>query len=443
MSVSRQKLKNKRLELAATLGASFEYQQNVIACPDKFRTVVKPRQAGMTTCFAIETLIDSIIYDNYVSIIISPTKRQSARMMRYIKKAFRLLERKLGYLIKTEKFTTEEIYFHWGSEIHSLPNNPLGAQGIDCDNGVIDEAGLFPLNDGEQIIDAVVGSLAAKGGRLTVSGRPRGKRGLLWQYWDENNPKYNPFTHFRIVWEDRAKEDPVYAAEVADHKRILTKLQFDEIYNAMFIDEGVLIFPHDLLTSSQSLWNSRGFVVMQPDGEPDDANPKYMGIDFGRKRSLTEIHVLQKEGDGLLRTLSMKSLENVNFEEQKRCIDDMIRRFRPIKCRVDERGLGLPLLDYLVAKHGSMVEPLKLTEGKSKEKVILRTKNCFLDLKIAIPEHDGLYEQMHCYQVEFTDKGNPQYSGKVDETDFQDDKVIALCAAVDAAQSTPFAFEII
>jgi len=200
-------MKLKRLEVAYKLGATFKYQQDIIACQDRFRTIKKPRQAGMTTAFAIEALIDALIHDNYVIAIVSPTKRQSDRMMRYIKKAFRKLEKELGYLIPTEKFTSEEIYFHHNSEIHSLPNNPLGVQGFDCNHAIIDEAGLFPQSEGEQIIDAVVGSLAAKQGRLTISGRPRGKRGLLWQYWDESHSRYKEFTHFAITWEDRARED--------------------------------------------------------------------------------------------------------------------------------------------------------------------------------------------------------------------------------------------
>ena len=139
----------------------------------------------------------------------------------------------------------------------------------------------------------------------------------------------------------------------------------------------------------------------------------------------------------------MKSLENMNFEDQKNIIDDSIVRFKPRQIKVDERGMGLPLLDYLVKKHGDKVQPLKLTNINTKEKVVLQCRNAFSDLKIAIPENDELYDQLHCFQREYTEQGNVRYFGKVDETDFQDDKVIALIAAVDAAQSTPFTYEVV
>lgn len=429
-----------RLNLAKKLGATFKYQQEIIACKDKFRAIKKPRQAGMTTAFAIEALIDAIINDNYVICIISPTARQSQRMMRYIKKAFRKLEKENGYLIPTEKFTSDEIYFHHGSEIHSLPNNPLGIQGIDANHVVIDEAGLFTKPEGDAIMDAAVGSLAAKGGRVTLSGRPRGKRGLLWDYFDPSTPKYKEFTHFSITWKDRAAQDPIYKEEVERHKNILSKLQFDEIYNAEFVDEGVLIFTHELLESATTLWEKRNFILMHSDGSPQESKPRYVGIDFGRKRNLTEIHVLEKEEDGILRTLMMKSMENVNFELQKDFIDKLIERVRPLQVKIDERGMGLPLLDYLEKKHGKKIQPLKLTNLLTKEKVVLQCRNMFSDLKIAIPRDDVLYDQLHSFQREYTDAGNVRYFGKVDETDFLDDKVIALVAAVDAAQNTPFAF---
>ena len=127
-----------RMVLAKKLGATFDFQQQIIGCKDKYRTVVKPRQAGMTTAFAIEALIDSIIHDDYVTCIVSPTERQSSRMMRYVKKALIKLERILKTRIPTQKFTSKEVFFHHGSEIYSLPNNPSGIQGIDCDNGIVD-----------------------------------------------------------------------------------------------------------------------------------------------------------------------------------------------------------------------------------------------------------------------------------------------------------------
>ena len=436
-------MKLDRLSLAYELGATFDYQQKVIACKDRNRTVKKPRQAGMTTAFAIEALLDALILDDYVICIVSPTKRQSDRMMRYIKISLRKLEKKLGFTIPTEKFTTEEVYFHHGSEIYSLPNNPLGIQGIPCNHGIVDEAGLFAAREGDAIADAMIGSLAAKQGRFTVSGRPRGKRGMLWLYWDKSNDKYSEFTHFPITWEDRGRQDPDYGKEVEKHKKILTKIQFDEIYNALFVDEGVLVFPHDLLEASINLFKAKGFVLMHSEGTPDTSSIKYIGMDFGRKRNLTEIHVLEKSEDNLLRSLMMKSLPKVNFEDQKIYIDDLIIRIKPMQVKIDERGMGLPLLDYLVKKHGNMIQPLKLTNRQTKEKVILQTRNVLADLKLAIPQDDELYEQLHSFQKEYTDAGNIIYTGKVDETDFKDDKVIALVAAVDAAQDSPFNYGVV
>lgn len=433
-----------RLALAHKLGATFDYQQQFIDCRDRYRTCRKARQIGMTTCLAIETLIDSILYDDYVTCIVSPSQRQSSRVMRYIKKSLVNLEKILGAVIPTEKFTSEEVFFHHGSEIHSLPNNPLGIQGIDCNNGVVDEAGLFPQNEGDAIIDALVGSLAAKQGRLTVFGRPRGKRGMLWQYWDPTTPRYKEFKHFTVRWSDRGRQDSRYKAEVERHRKILTKLQFDEIYNAEFIDEGVLMFTHEILERAIELYKIERFALMVPEGKPSGKLPRYIGMDFGRKRNLTEIHVLEKRDDGLCRTLMMKSLERMNFEDQKIYIDDLIRRVEPTTVTIDERGMGLALLDYFRSKHGERtIQPLSLTNLKTKEKIVIQCQNAFMDLKLAIPDDEELYDQLHSYQKEITDAGNIRYTGKVDETDFKDDKVVALMAAVDAAQKKPFVFGVI
>lgn len=432
-----------RMDLAHKLGATFKYQQKVLASKARFRTIRKPRQAGMTTALAIESLIDAIIYDNYVICIVSPTQRQSSHMMRYIKRALLTLENILKTNIPTSKFTSQEVIFHHGSEIYSLPNNPLGIQGIACNDAKIDEGGLFAQQEGEAIIDAIVGSLAAKQGRMVISGKPHGRRGLLWQYWDPTQPRYDEFEHFTITWKDRAKEDPAYGKEVERHRKILSKLQFAETYDAEFVDEGILVYPHELLESAIKLWEIKKFILMSPDGYPQTPTNKYIGIDFGRKRNLTEIHVLEKVNEtGLLRTLMMKTLANTNFEDQKKYIDGLIARVRPLQVRIDERGMGLPLLDYLTRTHGTTVQPLKLLGSASKEKVIIQLRNAFGDLKLAIPPNEDLYNQLHAFQKEYTDAGNVKYSGKVDETDFKDDKVIALAAAVDAATSQIFSFSL-
>ncbi len=436
--------KIERLDLAHELGATFDYQQTVIKSRARYRKIVKARQIGMTTALAIEKLIDAILYDDYVIIIVSPSARQSQRMMRYIKKSFVVLEKKLDTRIPVQKWTNEEVYFHHGSEIHSLPNNPKAIQGFDCDDGTIDEAGLFTRQEGEDIVDALVGSLAAKQGRLTLSGRPRGKRGLLWAYFDPTDTRGKEFEGYKITWKDRARQDYSYGEEVKKHRKILTKFQFAEIYDAEFVDEGVLIFSHELLEAAQDLWKTKNYVLMPPEGTPRGALNRYIGMDFGRKRNLTEIHVLEAVEKDFFRTLTMKSLEKMNFEDQKSYIDALINRIKPVQVKIDERGMGLPLLDYLQRKHGeSIIQPLKMTEGKSKEKIILQLRNAFTDLKIAIPEHDKLYEQLHAFQKEYTEAGNVRYFGKVDETDFLDDKVIALAAAIDAAQSKPFTFGVV
>lgn len=438
-------MKNKldRQKLAHQLGATFDYQQRLISSQARYRKVVKARQIGITTAFGIEKLINAIMYDNHVAVIVSPSARQSQRMMRYMKKAFVKLEKSLDTIIPTQKWTSEEVYFHHGSEIHSLPNNPKAIQGFDCNDATIDEAGLFATNEGTEIIDALIGSLAAKQGRLAISGRPRGKKGLLWSYFDPSDTRGEDFEAYKITWKDRARLDQKYAAEVEKHRKILTKLQFDEIYNAEFIDEGVLIFPHSLLEASIELWNKHKFILMPSDGTPNLSLLKYMGIDFGRRRNLTEICVIEKLENGLLRILTMRSLVNMNFELQKQHIDAMISRIKPTKVKIDEQGMGLPLLDYMQEKHGeSVVEPLKMANQQLKERVILQCRNAFTDLKLAIPDDEKLYTQLHSYQKDYTEHGNVRYFGKVDETDFQDDKVIALVAAVDAAQSKKFTFGI-
>src|SRR3990167_192086 len=84
-----------KLKWTYDLGATFDYQQKWIADTSTYKLCVKARQVGMTTAIAIDALIDAIFHNEFVILIVSPSQRQSDRLMWYINKAFLRLQKKL------------------------------------------------------------------------------------------------------------------------------------------------------------------------------------------------------------------------------------------------------------------------------------------------------------------------------------------------------------
>ena len=105
-----------REELGARLGASFQFQRDFIRNERQFEVIVKARQIGFTTVIACRTLLNSILNDDYVSIIVSPTQRQSNRVKRYIDKQMLLLEKITGMKIETTKNREDHVIYSCGSE---------------------------------------------------------------------------------------------------------------------------------------------------------------------------------------------------------------------------------------------------------------------------------------------------------------------------------------
>ena len=164
-------LQNK-LEWARELGATFDYQQRWISDLSKFKLCVKARQIGMTTAISIDSLLTAIYEDEFVILVVSPSQRQSDRLMWYVNKAFSRLQKKLGERISLLTHKRDCMVFKHGSELWSLPNNPSTVMGFDADRVLIDEAGIFPTKEGQQIYEATMGSLAAKDGGMSLSGMP-------------------------------------------------------------------------------------------------------------------------------------------------------------------------------------------------------------------------------------------------------------------------------
>jgi phage FluMu gp28-like protein len=166
-----------------------------------------------------------------------------------------------------------------------------------------------------------------------------------------------------------------------------------------------------------------------------------MGIDFARKRNLTSIQVLEDK-DGIFRLLYAQDLKKMPFTEQVIFIVDAANRLKADRVIIDETGLGLPMTDHLTEQLGSRVEGVTFTRH-NKEKIIMDLRACFEDNKLAIPDDETLYDQLHSFQKDVTEQGNIRLTGKVDETDFLDDRVIALSLAVYGLNQSPFDFAIV
>lgn len=433
----RQKANNpqNRLEWAFDLGATYKYQQAWIADSSKYKICVKARQIGMTTAISIEDLLDAIFNDEFVIINVSPSQRQSDRLMWYVNKAFHRLQTILGDKIPLITHKRDGMVFNHGSELWSLPNNPSTVMGYDANKVVMDEAGIFLTNEGKQIFEATMGSLGAKNGSMCLSGMPYGRGKFFYDQYEAATKKLNDFSIHLIDWTKRAAEDPVYAKSVEEQRKYLNPIQFSQTYECAFVDESIVMFPYELIESciDDKIRLISGETPHRFDG------PIFLGIDFAKKIDKTSIVGVTKEGNRYKVFMIKNTRES--YDRQLELIKKLDRNLMPQKIFIDASGPGVPMLDFLTKAIGSKVIPVQFT-AQNKERMMIDMRNIMVDARLKIPDHRDLLDELHSIEKSVTDLGNVRYLAPHEDGGHAD-MAFALGLAINQLDSTEFSFMII
>lgn len=425
-------------------GRAFDYQQKWAGDRRKFKLGVKARQIGITTTEAVTVLVDGLMWSETeekpnppVTAFCSPSQRQSQRLMQYIQRTKSRIEKFFQTKIIFRKEREDLIILDNHAEIWSLPNNPRTIEGLDLSKGVIDEVGNFTGREDQEVYEAMMGSLAANNGGLSIFGKPRGRRGLFWRLADPDGEYYSTFGVHKFPYTVRAKRDLTYLRAVEQHKKRMSSLAFSENYLCQFVDENIVVFPWELL-DRVSIETPTWSMAVRPPSE----HLVYMGIDFGKKQSRTEVMVIDHQGEKTY--LRFNLTLTGEFEGQKDEIVKAIDHFRPTKVMIDSTGMGIPLGDFLLKMYASKIEPVHFS-APTKEKLILTTRNLIEAGALVLPKqkaYDELRDQLHGMEREVLESGKIRYTGKRSETDWLDDKAWALFLACSQLGEGEFQFAI-
>ena len=423
---------------------AFDYQIAWASDESKYKLSVKARQIGITYTEAVDKFIHCLLWKENeaeplppVIIFASPSQRQSTRLMEYIQRARTRFEKIYEENIVFKKEREDHLIFPNQAEIFSLPNSPRTIEGIDATQGVIDEASNFEGREDEEVYQALMGSLGAKGGGITIFGRPRGRRGLFWKLFDPYGEFASKFSIHQFPWTVRAAHDKVYKKTVLDQKERMTAISFSEQYECQFIDESIVVFPYTLLDRQK-----KEIKVWGLDEKFESQFPLYIGIDFAKKHDQTAI-TLVEHGD-INTNVRFQVVTRDRYDEQLLYIKQVIKYFNPVKVLVDETGLGLPMLDSLKADFDNKVEGV-LFSSSVKEKLVLNTKNLLDEGRLQLPkdsEYSDLIEQLHGIEKAVSEQGKVKYTGKRSETDWLDDRAWSLFLACSQLGEGNFEFHI-
>jgi hypothetical protein len=195
------------------------------------------RQWGKSTIAAAKAVHQAVSNPESLSVVVSPTARQSAELVR---KAAQFT-RRLGIRSKGDGDNEISLLFPNGSRIIGLPGTEATIRGFSAVSLLlVDEAARVD----DQLYKAVRPMLAVSGGSLWLMSTPFGKRGFFYEAWTKG-----PWERICVP----ATECPRIKPEFLEEERAaMGDRWFQQEYLCHFTDAVSGLFDRDLLERSIS-----------------------------------------------------------------------------------------------------------------------------------------------------------------------------------------------
>lgn len=222
------------------------WQADLLCSTSRYVLLLASRQSGKTTTTGLIAIHCAIYLPGALIVILSPSQRQSAEMLRTLK----LLLSKLEGAPALASESTLKIELANGSRILALPGTEKTVRGLaGVDLILLDEASRIE----DELIAAIRPMLATKpNGRLIALTTPAGKRGWFYDAWTGTGD----WERVRVP----ASMCPRISQEFLDEElKELGAIRFSEEYGLEFRDNEEAVFPLAVIDAAftsevQPLW---------------------------------------------------------------------------------------------------------------------------------------------------------------------------------------------
>jgi len=265
-----------------------------------------------------------------------------------------------------------EVAFPNGSRITALPANPDTARGFSA-NVILDE---FAFHAKSREIWAALFPVISKGRqKLRVISTPNGK----------GNKFYELMTAEGSVWSRHIVD--IYEAVRQGLDRDIDMLRagmadedaWAQEYELKWLDEASAWLDYDLISACES--ESAGIPGLYMGG------PCFVGVDIAARNDLFVIWVMELVGDVLV-TREVIARRRISFAEQDALLDDVMNRYRVVRVRMDQTGMGEKPVEDAKRRHGQLRVEGILFSSAAKLDMATALKESMQDRKTRLPAGD-------------------------------------------------------
>jgi hypothetical protein len=208
-----------------------EWQARVLQSPSPRKLLNISRQGGKSTISAVLGLHESIYIPDSLTVILSPSQRQSGELFR---KVTRFRER-LPFTLDLIEDNRLSMTVRGGGRVISLPSSEATVRGFSGVTLLIgDEAARIPNN----LYLATRPMLATSNGTLILMSTPFGKRGFFWKAWDSETMWHKEEVTAAMI----PRITPEFLAE---EESLMPKNWFLQEYFCQFLESTDSVFGYD------------------------------------------------------------------------------------------------------------------------------------------------------------------------------------------------------
>ena len=221
-----------RIAFARALDLDLDPWQATLLTSNSRRDILNcSRQAGKSTIAAALALHEALYVPGSVTVLVSPSQRQSSELFRKVVELRALLPHQLP-LLEDNRLS---MHVAGGGRVLSLPGSEATIRGISAVTLLVeDEAARVD----DQLYLSVRPMLAVRNGRLVLMSTPWGKRGHFWEVWDEGTG----WAKVRVP----ATEVPRISPEFLDEeRRSMPAFWFEQEYMCEFKEDADSVFRYD------------------------------------------------------------------------------------------------------------------------------------------------------------------------------------------------------
>lgn len=313
-----------------------------------------------------------------------------------------------------------EVIYPNGSRITALPANPDTARGFSA-NVILDE---FAFHAKSRDIWAALFPVISKSGlRLRVISTPNGK----------GNKFFELMTAEGTVWSKHVVD--IYEAVRQGLDRNIEELRrgmadedaWAQEYELKWLDEASAWLDYDLISGVEH--PAAGLPKLYQGGLC------YVGVDIAARKDLFVIWVFELVSD-VLWTREIIARPRVSFAEQDRLLDEVMDRYRVVRVRMDQTGMGEKPVEDAKRRYGELRVEGVLFSGAAKLDMATSLKERMQDRRMRNPAGDVvLRADLHAIKSQVGITGTRRLVAD-GETDGHADRFWAAALAVSGSEST-------